>query len=152
MSKHETPMTEAFWDTLDRGAFIPEYPLVQGAPDRSPRQADAVIFPDKPRGRARFADFPSLAGHNVIVVQTKIGRMGMYLMGQALFSARLAQAAGAATVRSILLCHEPDGALMPLLAPFPKVEVWVCDSDDPAICRHVSLIAATLKCQSLSAG
>lgn len=134
-------MTEGFWATLERGAFIPEYPLVHGAPDRSPRRADAVIFPDEPRSRARFADYPSIAGRDIIVVQTKIGRMGMYLMGQALFSARLAQAAGAATVRSILLCHETDAALIPLLTPFPEVEVWVCERKDPRICRQIPMVA-----------
>jgi hypothetical protein len=74
-------------------------------------------------------------GRNVVVVQTKKGRMGMYIMGQALFSARLAR--GAASVRSILLCHETDGALLPLLSPFPEVEVWVSDESDPSICRWV---------------
>ena len=52
----------------------------------------------------------------------------MYLMGQALFSARLVQALGASSVRSILLCDKSDAALLPLLAPFPEVEVWVTDS------------------------
>lgn len=135
-------MTEGFWATLERGAFIPEYPLVRGSADRGPRRADAVILPDEPRGRARFSNYPSIAGLNVIVVQTKTGRMGMYLMGQALFSARLAQAAGAATVRSILLCHQTDAALMPLLTPFPEVEVWVCDRDDPRVCRQIPLMAS----------
>jgi hypothetical protein len=137
VSKHETPMTEGFWQVAARGAFIPEYPLVQRASDRSSRWADAVILPDEPHGRARISDYPSLAGHRVIVVQTKIGRMGMYLMGQALFSARLALAAGAVRVHSVLLCHETDAALLPLLKPFPEVEVWVSDRANPRKCRRI---------------
>lgn len=137
MSKHETPMTEGFWSSLGRGAYIPEYLLVQGTQDRSPRRADAVILLDEPYRRARFSEYPDLCGCNVIVVQTKIGRMGMYLMGQALFSARLASKAGAATVRSVLLCHETDAALLPLLAPFPEVEIWVSDRNDPRKCARV---------------
>ena len=109
---------------------------MRGASDRSPRWADAVILPDEPHRQASVSDYPSLVGRNVIVVQTKIGRMGMYLMGQALFSARLALAAGATTVRSVLLCHRSDAALLPLLGPFPEVEVWVSDPTDPRMCHR----------------
>ncbi|WP_262271832.1 uracil-DNA glycosylase [Microvirga yunnanensis] len=136
MSKHETPMTEGFWVFLNQGTYIPEYPLVERAQDRSPRWADAVILPDEPCRKARSSDYPRLRGLNVTVVQTKIGRMGMSLMGQALFSARLASEAGAARVRSILLCHETDAALLRLLTPFPEVEVWVSDRGNPRICRR----------------
>jgi hypothetical protein len=137
MSLREMPMTEGFWLTVANGAFIPEYPLVRGARDRSWRWVDALILPDEPHRRAVATDYPYLSGRSVIVVQTKAARMGMYLMGQALFSARLAVAAGATTVRSILLCRKPDAALLPLLKPFPEVEVWLSDIDDPMICRRV---------------
>ena len=117
-----------------RGAFIPEYPLIaQPGPDAKQRWADAVILPDEPHGRALIADYPNLAGRRVIIVQTKVGRMGMYLMGQALFSAGLVRAQRAASVRSILLCHKIDRALMPLLAPFPEVEVWLSNPENPLL-------------------
>ena len=90
MSMHETPMTEGFWETCANGAFLSEYCLVQRAPGCGRRAVDAIILPDEPQGRATAGDYPSLAGRNVIVVQTKRGRMGMYLMGQAVFSAQLA--------------------------------------------------------------
>jgi hypothetical protein len=125
-------MTEAFWRTVAHGAYIPEYPLVRRAQDRSWRWIDALILPDEPHRRARPADYPDLEGRSVIVVQTKAARMGMYLMGQALFSARLALAAGTTNVRSILLCRKPDAALLPLLKPFPEIEVWLSDRDNPS--------------------
>ena len=84
---------------------------MRAGPDRAVRRADAVIFPDEPHGRVKAHDYPSLAGRNVIVVPTKPGRMGMYLMGQARFSARLVKAQGATGVRSILLCHKPVRSL-----------------------------------------
>ena len=127
MSKRGTPMTEAFWQQHARGAYIPEYCIVRRAGDCGGRYVDALILPDEPHGRARFADYATLTGRNVIVVQTKAARMGMYLMGQALFSARLALARGAKSVRAILLCTAPDSVLLPLLKDFPEVEVWVCD-------------------------
>ena len=124
MSKLETPMTEAFWLSQAPGAFIPEYPLVLKASDRQRRCVDGLILPQEENRRASWREFPSLTGRAVVVVQTKVGAMGMYLMGQAVFSARLALAAGASSARSILLCERPDAALLPLLADFPEVEVW----------------------------
>lgn len=138
MSKHETAMTEGFWHSYAKGTFLPEYPLVWAQTDRAVRRADAVILPDEPDSRANVRDYPSLSGRKVIVVQTKPGRMGMYLMGQALFSARLVMAQGATSVRSILLCHRTDAALLPLLEPFPEVEVWLSDPDDPERAKRVS--------------
>ena len=99
------------------------------------RLVDAVILPDEPHRRASVLEYPSIADRNVIVIQTKAKRMGMYLMGQALFSARLALARGATSVRSVLLTHRVDSELLPLLAPFPEVEVWVCDRDTLACTR-----------------
>jgi hypothetical protein len=136
MSKRETPMTEGFWQSQARGTFIPEYPLVFRGEDRAGRFVDGLILPGEPHRRATWQDFPSLTGKRVIVIQTKVGRMGMYLMGQALFSARLALTAGATSVRSILLCQRADAALMPLLKPFPEVEVWLSDPTNPENCKR----------------
>ena len=80
-------LIEAFWETYAHGPFIPEYCLFRVLLAADGKVVDAVILPDEPHHRAKATDYPSLAGRNVIVVQTKRGRMGMYLMGQALFSA-----------------------------------------------------------------
>ena len=138
MSKHETPMTEGFWQSTAHGLFIAEYPLVQRGADRARRCVDGLILPDEPHGRGKWRDHASLSDRRVIVIQTKIGRMGMYLMGRALFSARLALACGAASVRSILLCHQTDGALLPLLKPFPEVEVWLSDLKNARRCKRIN--------------
>jgi hypothetical protein len=137
MDNWEWLMTEGFWRSQAHGAFLPEYPLVLRAVHRSRRCADAVILPDETHRQAAVAEYPSLKGRNTIVVQTKTGRMGMYLMGQALFSGRLAMAQGARSVRSILLCHETDTALLPLLQSFPEVEVWVSDPNSPQRCERI---------------
>ena len=129
-------LTGRFWETCANGAFLPEYPLVRRGLGRSQRLVDAVILPDEPYGRASVHDYPSLAGRNVVVVQTKRGRIGMYLMGQALFSARLALGCGAASVRSILLYRFSDSALVPLLKEFPEVEVWLF-SDADLSCKRL---------------
>jgi hypothetical protein len=137
MSKYETPMTEGFWQSQAPRLFFAEYPLVRRAADRAVRLVDGLILPDEPHGRGKWREHVSLVDRRVIVIQAKAGRIGMYLMGQALFSARLALACGAASVRSILLCHQPDGALLPLLKPFPEVEVWLSNPDKPRICKKL---------------
>jgi hypothetical protein len=127
-----------FWLSQAHGLFFAEYPLVRRAADRATRLVDGLILPDEPHGRGNWRDHASLSGRRAIVIQAKVGGMGMYLMGQALFSARLALACGAASVRSILLCHRPDGALLPLLKPFREVEVWLSDPNNPRICKPVN--------------
>ena len=92
MGKRETSMTEGFWLSQAPGLFIAESPLVHRAVDRGARLVDGLILPDEPNGRGKWRDYASLTGKRVIVVQTKPGRVGMYLMGQAVFSARLALA------------------------------------------------------------
>lgn len=120
-------MTLAFWEHCANGALLEEYLVVKPGKDRAQRYLDAIILPDGPMGRFTRDEHVELKDKNVIVVQTKIGRMGMYLMGQALFSVGLVKQAGAASVRSILLCTKTDSALLPLLDPFPEVEVWTLD-------------------------
>ena len=136
MSKRETPMTEGFWLSQANGMFFAEYPLVRLAADRATRLVDGLILPDEPHGRGNWRDHASLSSRRVIVIQAKVGRMGMYLMFQALFS-RLALACCAAS-RSILLCHQPDGVLLPFLKRFREVEVWLSDPNNPRICKPVS--------------
>src|SRR5256884_6955952 len=141
MSKLETPMTEAFWQRHANGAYLPEYCLVRRSKDIDcgSRLADAVILPDKPHGRGSIREYPTLKDLNVIVVQTKAERMGMYLMGQAVFSAQLVKVhRQAASVRSILLCTRVDNVLLPFLKSYPEVEVWTCDPNNSYDCKPIT--------------
>jgi len=67
----------------------------------------------------------TLEGQDVIVVQAKAERLGMYLMGQAVFSAELVKRFQPASIRSVALCSRDDSELRPLLAAFPLVEVVI---------------------------
>lgn len=69
-------------------------------------------------------------GKDVIVVQAKVGRLGMYLMGQALFSKQLVERMGAKTVRSVALCGKDDAVMRPMLEAYDGVEVVVMDHND----------------------
>jgi hypothetical protein len=57
MSKHETPMTEGFWQSKAHGLLIAEYPLVRSAADRGARRVDGLILPDEPHGRGKWRDY-----------------------------------------------------------------------------------------------
>jgi hypothetical protein len=74
MSKHETPMTEAFWEKYAGGAYIPKYCIVRAIKGHcSVRRLDALILPDEPHGRhgrrtLKGKGYDKLAGRNVIVI------------------------------------------------------------------------------------
>ncbi|MDF0602894.1 hypothetical protein P1J78_19300 [Psychromarinibacter sp. C21-152] len=127
MSKYETPLTEHFWQVCCNGAYIPEYRLVRKSNGIAERRADAVILPNEQHRRATRVDYPDLTGRDVVVVQTKANRLGMSVMGQALFSAQLIHRHGASSVRSIILVTAGDAVLEQLLLPFPDIEVWIAD-------------------------
>ena len=68
--------------------MIEEFPVVSRTPNRGQRLVDAIILPKKSTHIAKGREV-SLEGEDVIVVQAKASRLGMYLMGQAYFSAEL---------------------------------------------------------------
>lgn len=87
MSKRETPMTRWHWKLVG-GTLVEEFRAVMRTETCGQRLIDGVILPDGPPEIAHWRDV-DLEGQDIIVVQAKRGRLGMYLMGQALFSAEL---------------------------------------------------------------
>ena len=88
MSKHETPMTRRYWERV-RGTLLEEYLIVRSRPGVGRRMIDAVIIEDGDHRIASRGETVSLDGHDIVVVQTKASRLGMYLLGQAFFSREL---------------------------------------------------------------
>ena len=90
-----------------------------------PRLLDGVIIKD---GEHRIARQPevTLEDKDVIVVQTKASRLGMYLMGQAFFSAQLIRTFGPRSVVSVALCNRDDSVLRPMFEQYPDMQVVVC--------------------------
>jgi hypothetical protein len=124
MSKHETPMTRWYWQQVG-GTLIEEFVAVEGTAERGRRVLDGLIVLD---GEFRIAPQSevSLAGKDVIVIQTKAGRLGMSLMGQAFFSAQLVQRFNPHSVVSVALCSQDDAVLRPLFEQYPNMKVVVC--------------------------
>lgn len=127
MSKHETPMIRWYWEQVG-GTLIEEYPAVRRTRTNGARLLDAVILPEREKRVASWRDV-SVEGENVIVVQAKAHRLGMYLMGQVVFSIDLIERFGPASVRSIALCAADDSVLHPFLDRYPEVEVVVVPMD-----------------------
>jgi hypothetical protein len=130
MSKLETPMIRRYWQNVG-GTLIEEFPAVKVSATTGQRLIDAVILPSLPKRIARPHEV-NIEGQDIIVVQAKASRLGMYLMGQALFSAELMKAFRPASVHSVALCEADDAVLRPMLERFPGMEVVVLPRDRAA--------------------
>lgn len=128
MSKNETPMTRWFWqEVLKRGTLIEEYVAVEEAADGSnaPRYMDGLVILDGPFEISNDVR-RDIADKDVVVIQSKNKRLGMYLMGQTLFSRDLILAKGAKSVRSVAVCRKDDRVMRPLLLAHKNIEVHLC--------------------------
>lgn len=124
MSKLETPMILRYWESVG-GTLLTEFQAVPRMPGVGRRLLDAVVLPSLAKRRAHWREV-SIDGEDVIAIQAKAHRLGMYLMGQALFSAELLRRRfKPKSIRSVILCAANDAVLLPLLAPYPEVEVIV---------------------------
>ena len=127
MIKHETPMTRWYWKQVG-GTLIEEFIAIKSGADRGKRVLDGIIIPS---GEVRIAKQHevSIEGKDVVVVQTKARRLGMGLLGQALFSAQLIQRFHPRSVLTIALCSKDDVVLRPLFEQYPGMKVVVCPSE-----------------------
>jgi hypothetical protein len=123
VSKKETPLTRWYWNQVG-GLLIEEFLAVRGTQARGFRRLDGLIVLGEPKSFSGPIEF-DLTGRDVVVVQTKAERLGMYLMGQTLFSRDLALSLGAKSVRSVALCIKDDEVLRPLLERHEGCEVVV---------------------------
>jgi len=124
MSKHETPMTRWYWSQIG-GTLVEEFQLTPKTATSSVRRVDGLILPDGPH---RISDTRDVVvdGQDVILVQTKTGRLGMYLMGQVVFSQRLMYLNyEPSRVRSVALCERDDDVLRPMLEAYDDIEVVI---------------------------
>lgn len=123
LSRLETPMILRLWESIG-GTLIPEFQVVPRSTGVGRRLIDAVILPDGPKRQAHWREV-TLEGANVIAVQAKAHRLGMYVMGQAVFSAELLRPFAPASIRSVILCSADDAVLRPLLARYAEVDVII---------------------------
>ena len=115
MSKHETPLTLRYWNSVG-GTLMLEFRAVKESKCRGRRLLDGVIVLGESKRVLTRAEHDSqiIEGKDIIAVQTKTGRLGMYLLGQALFSRDLMRAFGPRSVRTVAICERDDEVLRPL--------------------------------------
>ena len=65
-----------------------------------------------------------IEGKDIVVIQTKANRLGMNLLGQAVFSAELMKAHKPKSIKSVAICISGDSVLEPLAQKF-NIEVVV---------------------------
>lgn len=128
MSLNETPMTRWYWrEILKQGTLIEEYVAVERADDDSnaPRFMDGLVVLDGPFEISDDVGM-DITGKDVVVIQSKNKRLGMYLMGQAIFSRELILKKGAKSVRSVAVYRKEDKVMRQLLLAYPGIEVKIC--------------------------
>ncbi len=124
MSKRETPLTRKYWNKIG-GTLIEEFVMVHASKDNGIRLIDAIIIPDGENKIISQKDV-CLKDKDIIAVQTKAKRLGMYLMGQTLFSEQLLRKFHQPkSVLSIALCTKDDSILRPLLEKYPNMKVVI---------------------------
>ena len=129
MSKHETWRTRKFWQSIG-GLLIEEFVAVKGDANTGRRPVDGVIVLGGETKIYEGTDY-DLSGKDVIVIQTKRDRIGMYLLGQAYFSKFLIEMHQPRSIRSVAICGRGD-SVMERLAKEHDVEIVVIpESEKP---------------------
>jgi hypothetical protein len=127
MSKHETWRTRKYWQSVG-GLLIEEFRVTKKSksPDQENRYIDAVIVLNEPKA---FHDKNTydLSGKDVIVVQTKRGRIGMYLLGQTFFSAQLIKRHKPRSIKAVAICGRNDSMMEELAKNFEVKIIVISD-------------------------
>lgn len=127
MSKHETWRTRMYWESIG-GLLIEEFVAVKGTKDQGIRPVDGVIVLGEEK-RIHDSNSYDISGKDVIVIQTKKERIGMYLLGQAYFSKFLIERHNPKSVKSVAICGRND-KVMQELADEHDVEIVVIKESD----------------------
>ena len=123
MSKLETPLTRRYWREIG-GTLIEEFPSVCSGPNQGRRLLDGVVLLDSPHLVANHREV-EIENRDIVVIQTKASRLGMYLLGQALFSRHLMMPFRPSSVDTVAICTKGDAVLEPLAAEYGiKVVVY----------------------------
>lgn len=109
MSQKETWRTRKYWSETG-GLLIEEFLAVNGNKTTGRRPLDGVIILNE-KSSIHKGNFHDIENKDVIVIQTKSGRIGMYLLGQAYFSQFLIQKHNPRSIKSVAICGENDDVI-----------------------------------------
>ena len=127
MSKHETWRTRKYWSRTG-GLLIEEFLAVRKTKTNGQRLIDGVIVLNEETG-IYDGNVYDIEGKDVIVIQTKRSRIGMYLLGQAYFSKFLIEKFKPRSIKIVAICSKYDD-VTGQLAKDHKVEVVVISDKD----------------------
>ncbi len=116
-------MTRWYWGEIG-GTLIEEFCAVPRAPSCGTRLLDGVIIKGGDHRIARQSEV-TVEGKDIVIVQAKRDRLGMYIMGQAFFSADLMKRYNPRSIESVALVGQDDDILRPLLEQYPGMKVVV---------------------------
>ncbi|MDA1369853.1 MAG: hypothetical protein O2971_03700 [Proteobacteria bacterium] len=124
MSKHESWRTRAYWEKVG-GLLIEEFQAVSAnsGGNVARRLIDGLIVLGEETTVRSGGSF-DISGRDVICIQTKGSRLGMYLMGQAFFSRELLMKLNPLSIRTVAICSKND-ELMSELCAAQDIEVVV---------------------------
>ena len=124
MSKHETQMRLEYWKQTG-GILIEGFHAVKRTSTNSQRLIDGIILLGEETRIGNRDDIELINGREIIVVQVKANRLGMYLMGQTLFSMRLMEKFNPSKITSVALCSDDDSIMRPLLEKNEECKVVI---------------------------
>ena len=124
MSKRETPLTRKYWQSIG-GTLIEEFPAVTRGDSNSRRLLDGVVIIGGENRIAKASEV-DIEGKDIVVIQTKVNRLGMYLMGQAFFSRELMKTFKPKSIKTVAICGKDDTVMRDLCKEF-DIEVVVYD-------------------------
>ena len=124
MSKNETWRTRKYWSSVG-GLLIEEFHAIRSdVPNNiSKRAIDGVIVLGEVNAIQVGGNY-DFKGKDIIVVQTKSNRLGMYLMGQAYYSGLIMKRFEPRSIKAVAICGKSD-AEMEKLCEESGVEVLV---------------------------
>jgi len=126
MSKNETWRTRKYWESIG-GLLVEEFIAVSGNENQARRPIDGLIVLNEEKDIHSDNTY-DITDKDVIVVQTKSGRIGMYLLGQAYFSKFLIERHKPRSIKSVAICGKTD-KIMEELAKMHNVEIVVIDDE-----------------------
>jgi len=127
MSKHESWRTRKYWSSTG-GLLIEEFRAVKTTKANGRRSIDGVIVLNE-ESRIYDGNFYNIEGKDVIIIQTKGARIGMYLLGQAFFSKFLIEKFKPRSIKIVAICSKYDD-VTGQLAKEHDVEVVVISDKD----------------------
>jgi hypothetical protein len=112
MSLHETWRTRRYWETVS-GLLIEEFMAVEGTKEQGRRPIDGIIVLGE-KHEIYHGNKYDITGKDVIIIQTKRGRIGMYLLGQAYFSKFLVEKHNPRSIKTVAICGKTDKVMQEL--------------------------------------